>query len=602
MAVTQYIGSRYVPLFADPMEWSNDREYEPLTVVLHEGNSFTSKQFVPVGINITNEEFWAETGNYNAQVEAYRRETARVAEDLLDISNLIPANEFTSEDTVKDYIDENITLLDTAIDNISDVIPASNFDDTNTVKKYIDDSITELEDNISTIKGGVFSNITEGVTEFKCWFPIPDAANHVGGDGCMITDNLWLQTFPHKQAANDGLASFIDYSTNTIVTTDPINIGHANGCAYDPYNKYLYVTPGNHGSLGVLYDVVRFDVDSSNKTLSNRSQQTVAWIVEGNTLIPTSIAFDKVTRKLYLCDYNSGYMCEYDYATNTVSNTVAIDKILTQASGNQGTCVHDGIMMHLMTGANQIKAYTINGSQIGNKAVNGFSDLYINNGEGEGMDVYNDIVFLSAYLGTTDHSAYRYMVLQQLTAGKVKYDNYFESLYFNLDANIYTGDGKTAGTALPSPDLLTNIPDGIFTNACYIAGDFTNFNGITLNSNNAKIVNLQGVTHLVNLDIVATDFIRVYYFKPSGTPVSPKNNSIYINGCGVIQMRYLDFSDENYNRGNNDIYINGCSMLTLNNVTPYHVDQNVKVARQTSCVIAAPNNTPITGSTAPTLY
>ena len=33
MAVTQYIGARYVPLFADPMHWDSTRTYEPLTVV-----------------------------------------------------------------------------------------------------------------------------------------------------------------------------------------------------------------------------------------------------------------------------------------------------------------------------------------------------------------------------------------------------------------------------------------------------------------------------------------------------------------------------------------------------------------------------------------
>lgn len=82
MAVTQYIGSRYVPLFADPAEWTSTKTYEPLTIVLHEGNSYTSKQFVPVGIGIDNENFWAVTGNYNAQVEMYRRETAAVKQQV----------------------------------------------------------------------------------------------------------------------------------------------------------------------------------------------------------------------------------------------------------------------------------------------------------------------------------------------------------------------------------------------------------------------------------------------------------------------------------------------------------------------------------------
>ena len=74
MATTQYIGARYVPLFADPAEWNSTRTYEPLTIVMNEGNSYTSKQYVPKGIDISNEKFWALTGNYNAQVEAYRQE------------------------------------------------------------------------------------------------------------------------------------------------------------------------------------------------------------------------------------------------------------------------------------------------------------------------------------------------------------------------------------------------------------------------------------------------------------------------------------------------------------------------------------------------
>ena len=71
---TQYIGSRYVPLFAEPAEWDSTRTYEPLTIVMHDGNSYTSRQYVPIGIEITNDKFWALTGNYNAQVDAYRKE------------------------------------------------------------------------------------------------------------------------------------------------------------------------------------------------------------------------------------------------------------------------------------------------------------------------------------------------------------------------------------------------------------------------------------------------------------------------------------------------------------------------------------------------
>lgn len=74
MATTQYIGARYVPLFAEPIEWDKTKQYEPLTIVTANGNSYTSRQFVPTGIEITNTAFWALTGNFNAQVEQYRKE------------------------------------------------------------------------------------------------------------------------------------------------------------------------------------------------------------------------------------------------------------------------------------------------------------------------------------------------------------------------------------------------------------------------------------------------------------------------------------------------------------------------------------------------
>lgn len=71
---SQYIGSRYVPIFADPIEWDNHRSYESLTIVTHDGESYTSKCNVGPGVDITNSRYWAKTGAYNAQVEQYKNE------------------------------------------------------------------------------------------------------------------------------------------------------------------------------------------------------------------------------------------------------------------------------------------------------------------------------------------------------------------------------------------------------------------------------------------------------------------------------------------------------------------------------------------------
>ena len=105
----QYIGSRYVPIFGrkgeDSIEWDNTGTYEPLTVVLYQGNSYTSRQFVPVGIEITNQEYWANTGNYNAQIEQYRQEVADVKDQISD-ANASIGNINTQIGEMKTQIDE----------------------------------------------------------------------------------------------------------------------------------------------------------------------------------------------------------------------------------------------------------------------------------------------------------------------------------------------------------------------------------------------------------------------------------------------------------------------------------------------------------------
>lgn len=102
--VRQYVGARYVPLFAEPLEWSSTQGYESLTVVLHEGNSYTSRQSVPVGIDINNTAYWAETGNYNAQIEAYRQEVLAYDGRITANANAIAAETQARESEVAEVM------------------------------------------------------------------------------------------------------------------------------------------------------------------------------------------------------------------------------------------------------------------------------------------------------------------------------------------------------------------------------------------------------------------------------------------------------------------------------------------------------------------
>lgn len=76
----QYVGARYVPKIMG--EWNKALRYEALSVVTYLGNSFTSKVPVPANIDITNQTYWVNTANYNAQVEAYRQDVSHVKSDL----------------------------------------------------------------------------------------------------------------------------------------------------------------------------------------------------------------------------------------------------------------------------------------------------------------------------------------------------------------------------------------------------------------------------------------------------------------------------------------------------------------------------------------
>ena len=88
------MGLRYIPKLDG--EWDNTKEYEHLIVVTHQGDSYTSKKRVPIGIDISNSEYWLRTGSFNAQLEHYRKDIIKYSEDLKNHKTLGIVN-------VKDY-------------------------------------------------------------------------------------------------------------------------------------------------------------------------------------------------------------------------------------------------------------------------------------------------------------------------------------------------------------------------------------------------------------------------------------------------------------------------------------------------------------------
>ena len=84
---SMYIGARYVPIFADPVEWDDEREYEPLTIIIHNGSCYTSKCYVPKGAQLPpypeeQTKYWVKTSDYNYQF-------ADLKKTVLDLSRLV---------------------------------------------------------------------------------------------------------------------------------------------------------------------------------------------------------------------------------------------------------------------------------------------------------------------------------------------------------------------------------------------------------------------------------------------------------------------------------------------------------------------------------
>ena len=152
-----YVGHRYVPKIFG--EWDKQNQYEGLSIVTHQGNSYTSKKRVPVGIDILNEEYWVVTGNYNAQVEEYRKEvkdlSIYVDTELDKKSDKIYVDTELGKKADKTYVDTELgkksdkTYVDTELDKKSDKTYVDTELDKKSDQSYVDTELGKKADVIT---------------------------------------------------------------------------------------------------------------------------------------------------------------------------------------------------------------------------------------------------------------------------------------------------------------------------------------------------------------------------------------------------------------------------------------------------------------------
>lgn len=341
MATTQYIGARYVPLFADPAEWNSTRTYEALTIVMNEGNSYTSKQYVPKGIDISNEDFWALTGNYNAQVEAYRQDVLRYATQV----NAISAALNSEVERAKSAEESNSEAIATEVERAKS---AENklFSD----KKLLHFGAIDLI-NYTT----------------QC---IPQ--------GFCIKNETLICVITNSTDNNDCTVFDVNKKTGAIKKTTQVEWHHANSLAYDKKDNVIYVTPcydysDSKKRLNYILKVNADDYSTIAKIYFDFNPHSIAIDpVTDNCVITgerdTGIDFYKINKETWETSFMFSLNKEQlNFANNTNMSSQNVrlynNKIWYLTSGNSNTLLQlnfaTGVVENVITGLNTSYIYLL---------------------------------------------------------------------------------------------------------------------------------------------------------------------------------------------------------------------------------------------------
>jgi len=439
MSVREYIGARYVPIFGRKDEtsiaWDDSKPYEPLTIVLYQGNSYTSRQYVPAGIPITNETYWALTGNYNAQVEAYRNEVQgfrtdidKNTEDIATINGEIGTG-FTADNTVRD----EITAANGAINDVSKII-GTGFTADNTVR----DEITALDDDITNEVGKIEAR-------YKGAYAQPTLVGIVRRDSQRWTGgtlvNRRAQAFCYANgsyyvilAGNDETNASL-YSraveSSQFVYVKEIPVYHASDMIYIPDLQQFWVSTGSDGGI------IRFDS---------------AFNVMGQFQIGSSatlLAYDKARKIVYAHDY---WGAVYSVDITTLQTTVVINAVMNNAY-KQSMAAYNGVVYILFSYPSKILSYDVATGDLINSIAIGDSDIFPI-GETEGIDTDNDgNLHITCHIAAPNNS----VILAPIYCLSITDDAVFLPIQ-EWRSNVFVGDRNSLLLAAQTPNGANTAP------------------------------------------------------------------------------------------------------------------------------------------------
>lgn len=269
----QYVGARYVPKIMG--EWDKNIPYEALSIVTYKGNSFTSKIPVPAKVDIGDETYWISTGNYNVQIEEYRKETLE-AKQLANNTNTdlqtFKKNQTNTNNEINNKIDLTTSALNKLKNDVFDgdtpsiITVAKNGGRFHTIneaitfaKKYCerDKRVTILiyagvyKESIVLTKNPGIDLVGIGMPEIISDAPYPNGPAYIYGD--TYIEGIYF----HSIGAN-GYAFHLDGSTDTSCGTSvnvvnckfvsdnqpALGCGCTRGCRYTFINCLFFGTDG----------------------------------------------------------------------------------------------------------------------------------------------------------------------------------------------------------------------------------------------------------------------------------------------------------------------------------------------------------------------
>ena len=90
MAVREYVGARYVPIYVGEWDSTMQTTYEPLSIVtVANVGSYTSRRFVPVGVPITDTDYWIESAVLSGQITALTNRVNAIEDDIDDVTDVL---------------------------------------------------------------------------------------------------------------------------------------------------------------------------------------------------------------------------------------------------------------------------------------------------------------------------------------------------------------------------------------------------------------------------------------------------------------------------------------------------------------------------------